>query len=102
MTSLSVKVGVEYDSLPTAGFASCADTARATKPPGTREDTWLWSLDPNGNRLTQHFDGVLTNYTNGLNNEMTEAGVEDFTYDHFGNTSAITGQQAFTYTFLRG
>ena len=76
-----------------------AETFWTAKVPGSREDTWLWSLDPNGNRLTQHFDGVLTSYVYGSNNEMTDAGTADFTFDHFGNTASIVGVQAFTYNF---
>jgi RHS repeat-associated protein len=30
---------------------------------------------------------------------MTEAGSDDFTFDHFGNTTGITGKEAFTYNF---
>jgi RHS repeat-associated protein len=35
----------------------------------------------------------------GDNNQMTEAGADDFTFDHFGNTTGITGKEAFTYNF---
>jgi len=76
-----------------------AETFWSAKVPGTRTDTLLWSYDGNGNRLTQHAGGVLTSYVYGLNNEMTDAGADDFTYDHFGNTASIVGDQAFTYNF---
>jgi RHS repeat-associated protein len=69
------------------------------KVPGTRTGTYLWSYNENGNRQTQHVDGVLTNYTYGDNNQMTEAGADDFTFDHFGDTTGITGKEAFTYNF---
>jgi YD repeat-containing protein len=63
-----------------------AETLWTAKTPGTRTDTLLWSYDGNGNRLTQHDSGALTPYAYGDNNEMTDAGALDLTYDLFGNT----------------
>jgi len=76
-----------------------AETLWTAKTPGTRTDALLWSYDGNGNRLTQHDSGVLTNYVYGDNNQMTDPGAQDFTFDHFGNTVSIVGEEVMTYDF---
>jgi RHS repeat-associated protein len=40
---------------------------------------------------------ALTPRAKGDNNEMTDAGALDLTYDHFGNTVSIVGQETMTY-----
>jgi RHS repeat-associated protein len=71
----------------------------SAKVPGTRSDALLWTYDGNGNRLTQHDDGVLTGYVYGSNNEMTDAGSDAFTFDNFGNTASIVGVETYSYDF---
>lgn len=62
------------------------ETKWSAKAPGTREYQYSFVYDANGNRIIQFADGVETDYVYGTNNEMTDAGSDDFTYDHCGNT----------------
>jgi RHS repeat-associated protein len=71
----------------------------SAKVPGARSDALLWTYDGNGNRLTQHDDGILTDYVYGSNNEMTDAGSDAFTFDNFGNTASIVGVETYSYDF---
>jgi hypothetical protein len=41
----------------------------SAKVPGTRSAALLWTYEGNGNRLTQHDDGVLTNCVYASNHE---------------------------------
>jgi len=67
---------------------------------GSRQYQYGWLYDANGNRLTQHHDGVPTDYVYGGNNEMLEAGSVEFTYDHFGNTKTkVEGGNTTTYNW---
>ncbi|GIV02218.1 MAG: hypothetical protein KatS3mg015_1048 [Fimbriimonadales bacterium] len=77
-----------------------SETKWSQKVNGSRLYQYGWLYDPNGNRLVQHHDGVPTDYSYGLNNEMLEAGSVDFTYDHFGNTKTkVEGGNTTTYSW---
>lgn len=74
------------------------ETKWSAKAPGTREYQYSFVYDANGNRILQFADGVETDYVYGSNNEMTDAGSDDFTYDHFGNTKTkVSGGNTTTY-----
>lgn len=76
------------------------ETKWSAKVPGTREYQNAYVYDPNGNRLFAHVDGVQTAYTYGDNDEMTAAGSETFTYDHFGNTKTkVSGGNTTTFNW---
>jgi RHS repeat-associated protein len=75
-----------------------SETKWSQKVNGSRQYQYGWLYDANGNRLTQHHDGVPTDYVYGGNNEMLEAGSVEFTYDHFGNTKTkVEGGNTTTY-----
>ncbi len=77
-----------------------SETKWSQKVNGSRLYQYGWLYDPNGNRLVQHHDGVPTDYSYGLNNEMLEAGSVDFTYDHFGNTKTkVASGNTTTYSW---
>ncbi|MEW5883195.1 MAG: RHS repeat-associated core domain-containing protein [Armatimonadota bacterium] len=77
-----------------------SETKWSAKTGGSRSYQYAWLYDPNGNRLTQHDDGVPTDYVYGANNQMTDAGAVDFTYDHFGNTKTkVEGGNTTTYNW---
>jgi hypothetical protein len=76
----------------------------ASKTSSTRNWYLDWAYDPNGNRLKQWRDGVLTDYVYGDNNEMTDAGAADLTFDNFGSTATIVEggtTQTLSYDFER-
>ncbi|MFN8138567.1 MAG: hypothetical protein U0R49_02095 [Fimbriimonadales bacterium] len=76
------------------------ETKWSAKAPGTREYQYSFVYDANGNRIIQFADGVETDYVYGTNNEMTDAGSDDFTYDHFGNTKTkVSGGNTTTYNW---
>lgn len=67
---------------------------------GTGKYQYSFVYDANGNRIIQFADGVETDYVYGSNNEMTDAGSDDFTYDHFGNTKTkVSGGNTTTYNW---
>jgi RHS repeat-associated protein len=75
-----------------------SETKWSAKTGGSRNYQYAWLYDANGNRLAQHDDGVPTDYVYGANNQMTDAGAVDFTYDHFGNTKTkVDGGNTTTY-----
>jgi YD repeat-containing protein len=77
-----------------------SETKWSQKVNGSRQYQYGWLYDANGNRLTQHHDGVPTDYVYGGNNEMLEAGSVAFTYDHFGNTKTkLEGGNTTTYNW---
>jgi RHS repeat-associated protein len=77
-----------------------SETKWSAKTPGTREFQNAFLYDPNGNRIQLHDDGVVTAYTYGDNDEMTAAGSDTFTFDHFGNTKTkVSGGNTTTYNW---
>ncbi|HWP32102.1 MAG TPA: RHS repeat-associated core domain-containing protein [Fimbriimonadales bacterium] len=75
-----------------------SDTKWTLKTGGTREWQYAFYNDHAGNRLVEFIDGVPKTFAYGENNEMLQAGMEIFTYDHFGNTKTkTTGGQTTNY-----
>ena len=77
------------------------ETQWSAKTPGTRNLQYAYVMDPNGNRLLQHKDGVVTSYTIGDNNEVTNiSGIGAIDYDHYGSVVAYS-DVTLTYDFER-
>nr|HMS57043.1 hypothetical protein [Fimbriimonadaceae bacterium] len=81
-----------------------AESRWSAKTPGTLSYRTEYGYDGNGNRTVMFEDGVKVAYTIGNNNEMTEAGADDITYDFYGNTyyinDGVTGTE-FLYDYQR-
>lgn len=77
------------------------ETQWSAKVPGTRNLQYAYVMDANGNRLFQHKDGVVTSYTIGDNNEVTNiSGIGAIDYDHYGSIVAYS-DVSLTYDFER-
>lgn len=77
------------------------ETQWSAKTPGTRNLQYAYVMDPNGNRLFQHKDGVVTSYTIGDNNEVTNISrIGAIDYDHYGSVVAYS-DVTLTYDFER-
>lgn len=80
------------------------ETKWASKASSTRNYQYGFAYDENGNRITQHKDGVLTNYSYGDSNELLSAGSATFGHDLFGsiNSQTIGGNTTnYGYDFER-
>lgn len=78
-----------------------SETQWSAKVPGTRNLQYAYVMDANGNRLFQHKDGVVTSYTIGDNNEVTNiSGIGAIDYDHYGSVIAYS-DVTLTYDYER-
>ncbi|HMS57091.1 MAG TPA: RHS repeat-associated core domain-containing protein [Fimbriimonadaceae bacterium] len=76
-----------------------AESRWSAKTPGTLSYRTEYGYDGNGNRTVMFEDGVKVAYTIGNNNEMTEAGTDDITYDFYGNTVFINSANSYDLAY---